>query len=119
MTSHLQDSRGGFRKCDTERNQPGMHDAARATGEPAAGSWMKGRRDTVAVVRRTLGRQITYAAIPVECPPPVHQAGLAWATGPPETAFTAALTVLQPVGQSRAGLDEARRTVTDDARVSA
>jgi hypothetical protein len=63
MASHLQDSRGGFRKCDTERNRPGVHDAARVIGLP-------------------------------------------------ERAFTAALTALQLAGQSRAGLDEARRTVT-------
>jgi len=65
-----------------------------------------------------LGGKITYAAIPVECPPPVHQAVLARAIGLPETAFTAALAAPQLVGQSRAGLDEACRTVTHDARVS-
>jgi hypothetical protein len=38
--------------------------------------------------------------------------------GLPETAFTAALTAPQLAGQSRVGLDEARRTVTHDAQVS-
>ena len=40
------------------------------------------------------------------------------AIGLPETAFTAALTAPHLAGQSRVGLDEARRTVTHDARVS-
>ena len=78
---------------------------------------MKGRRDAVALVRRTLGRQ-NHLRYRSSVRPPVHQAGLARAIGLPETAFTAALAAPQLVGQSRAGLDEARRTVTHDARVS-
>jgi hypothetical protein len=79
---------------------------------------MTGRRDAVAVVRGRLGGK---------SPTPPYGPGVrarfagrafARAIGLPETAFTAALTAPHLAGQSRTGLDEARRTVTHDARVS-
>src|SRR6266702_2448308 len=93
--------------------------AARAPVEPTAGAVDEGPTR-----RRCSCPQDAWAAKSPTPPywssvrPPVHQAGLARATGLPETAFTAALTAPQLVGQSRAGLGEARRTVTHDARVS-
>jgi hypothetical protein len=108
----------GFRKRRRGAEPAGVHDAARALVERAAGCVDDGPTRRRGSCPRTLGRQITYAVIPAGCPGPVRQAGLRPGDRSAETAFTAALTAPQLAGQSRVGLDEARRTVTHDALVS-
>ncbi len=72
-------ARPGFRKCSTERNRPGVHDAPGDPSSRPRGLSVQGRRE-VAVVRERLGGKIAYAAIPLECPPFTRET-LARATG--------------------------------------
>jgi hypothetical protein len=92
---------------------------------PPAHSWsrppgvqMTGRRDAVAVVRGRSGGTLPTPPYRPGVWPRVARRAFVGAIGLPETAFTAALSAPQLAGQSRAGLDKARRTVTHDARVS-
>jgi hypothetical protein len=67
---------GGSAKWRRGAEPAGVHDAARALVERAAGCVDDGPARRRGSCPRTLGRQITYAAIPARCPGPVRQAGL-------------------------------------------
>jgi hypothetical protein len=66
----------GFRERRRGAEPAGMHDAAGALVERAAGCVDDGPARRRGSCPWTLGRQITYAAIRAGCPGPVRQAGL-------------------------------------------